>query len=244
MTEALGYPYMYWVGMNPPADATPSQVTEFDDFYTGTHLGEVLASNPGFKRASRYELIQQDPDGDFGPRWLAVYEMAGEAAARGYAARNDGPAAGRPTYTPGPELWTRNETSWRMIWRKVSEAGASDELPHGIFMVGMNLPADASPEGVAEFNDFYSNVHRAEVMAESGYDRGVRFELEREFRHPAPGAPRFLAVYTADEAATEATLAQRRAGVGPGPRSAGPPTWDARETAWRLGYRLVAMKEI
>src|SRR5215510_13688744 len=58
------------------------------------HVPEVVASNPGFVRGTRYELLQPDPRGDWGPRWLAVYEMDGEAAARTYAQRNDAPPAG------------------------------------------------------------------------------------------------------------------------------------------------------
>ena len=104
---AFSYPFMYWVGMNTAPDTDAAALAEFNAFYSKTHVPEVVASNPGFVRGSRYELLQPDPRGDFGPRWLAIYEMDGEAAARTYAQRNDGPAEGRPTYTPGPAAWRR-----------------------------------------------------------------------------------------------------------------------------------------
>ena len=79
--EAFSSPFMYWVGMNIAPDTDAAALAEFNTFYSKTHVPEVLASNPGFVRGWRYELLQPDPRGDFGPRWLAVYEMDGEAAA-------------------------------------------------------------------------------------------------------------------------------------------------------------------
>ena len=120
MAEAFSYPFMYWVGMNTAPDTDAAALAEFNAFYSKTHVPEVLANNPGFVRGSRYELLQPDPRGDFGPRWLAIYEMDGEAAARTYAQRNDGPPEGRPTYTPGPAAWRQTQTMWRMIWRRLA----------------------------------------------------------------------------------------------------------------------------
>src|SRR5713101_1425483 len=116
MEEAFSSPFMYWVGMNTTPDTDATALAEFSRFYSKTHLPEVVASNPGFVRGSRYELLQPDPRGDFGPRWLAVYEMDGEAAADGYITRNDGLPEGRPRYTPGPAAWRQTETRWRLLW--------------------------------------------------------------------------------------------------------------------------------
>jgi hypothetical protein len=242
MTEAFSSPYMYWVGMDTAPDADPAALTAFNQFYSMTHVPEVLANNPGFTRASRYELLNPDPRGDFGPKWLAVYEMDSEAAAKAYAARNDGPAEGRPRYTPGPSAWQGAQTRWRMIWRRLSSTGTADQPPHSIFMVGMNVPPDTDEAGLAEFNEFYTTTHVPEVMAYLGYLRGTRFELYREFRYPEPGCPRFCAIYEADAAATEADQ-QRRATSnsrsGPSPLSSGPPTWEKHDTLWRLVYRRI-----
>src|SRR5688572_13690504 len=108
-------PFTYWVGMDTPAEASAHTLADFNTFYNETHLPEVLRHNPGFTRASRYELLVPDARGDFGPRWLAVYEMADTAAMRGYIERNDGPPEGRPQYTPGLADFGP-ETRWRMIW--------------------------------------------------------------------------------------------------------------------------------
>ncbi len=244
MAEAFSYPFMYWVGMNTAPDTDAAALAAFNAFYSKIHLPEVVASNPGFVRGSRYELLHPDPRGDFGPRWLAVYEMDGEAAARTYAQRNDGPPEGRPTYTPGPAAWQQTQGMWRIIWRRIASCGTTSQPPHSIFMVGMNVPPDTDAAGLAEFNAFYTNIHVPEVMAHSGYSRGTRFELDRAFRHPQPGCPRFCAIYEADEATIEASQ-QRRDNPNPQPGrrplSLGPPTWEKHDTLWRLVYRRIEL---
>ena len=234
-------PFMYWVGMNTAADTPAAELTRFNDFYSGTHVREVLAANPGFVRASRYELLEPDPRGDLGPRWLAIYEMDSEAAAGGYIARSDGPAEGRPQYTPGPPAWQRYESWWRLIWRRI--APAEGEVGAGgapyLYFVAMNVPPDTDEAGLNEFNDFYTRTHVPEVVAANHFQRGTRYELYREFRHPAPGAPRFLAVYEGDDTAIE-TRARRRENPAEAPAlSSGPPAWEAHDTLWRLMYRRI-----
>jgi hypothetical protein len=67
MQQAFAYPFMYWVGMNTPPDTDSTAVAEFSQFYSTIHVPEVVASNPGFVRGTRYELLQPDPRGDYGP---------------------------------------------------------------------------------------------------------------------------------------------------------------------------------
>ena len=51
------------------------------------------------------------------------------------------------------------------------------------YWVGMDIPADTSAADVAAFNDFYSNVHKAEVLAGNpGFLRGRRYELRKTTR--------------------------------------------------------------
>ena len=242
MKQAFSYPFVYWIGMNTAPGTEAGAIEEFQEFYGKTHAPEVLAANPGFVRATRYELIGPDPRGAPAPRWLTAYEMDGEAAARAYAERNDGPPEGRPKYTPWPAASQPMEITWRMIWRGVSSCGTASQPPHSIFMVGMNVPADTDEEGLAAFNDFYTNIHVPEVMALGGYVRGTRLELSREFRHSAPGCPRFCAIYEADEATTKANM-QWRGNPGSRPArpqlSSGPPTWEKHDTLWRLVYRRI-----
>ena len=240
--QAFAHPFMYWVGMDTDPRTTPEALAEFNRFYSTTHVGEVLAAHPGFVSASRYELLDPDPRGGMhcGPRWLAVYEMADEAAARQYVKDNERPWLHRRRYSPWPAARKRAKTVWRMIWQQISATGSNDQAPESVFVVGMNVPADTDATGLAEFNSFYTDTHVPEVMAYGGYARGTRFELYREFAHPAPGCPRFCAIYEADAAATEARDARRAAR---GTLSSGPPAWEKRDTVWRLVYRRLPPPE-
>src|SRR3954451_24434339 len=178
-------PYMYWVGMNTPADTSPEEMAKFNDFYSNIHMHEVVQNNPGFVRGTRYELSEPDVRGTFGPRWLAVYEMEDEDAAKGYIARNDGPPEGRPNYTAGPDAFKENEGWWRLIWNRIApkagELGAG-EAPF-LYFVAMNVPPETDAKGLAEFDQFYTNIHVPEVVAMSEFIRGHRYELYKEFRH-------------------------------------------------------------
>src|SRR5215470_5045318 len=103
---------MYWVGMSTTA-ADATALAEFNDFYSNTHLPEVVAQNAGFARATRYELIDPDPRGGIAPGWLAAYEIDSEAAARTYIDRSDGSADARPKYTHGPAVFKSADHVWR-----------------------------------------------------------------------------------------------------------------------------------
>ena len=84
----------------------------------------------------------------------------------------------------------------------------------------------------------YSGGGRRMIEA---YERGVRYESLRAFRHPDPGGPRFLAVYDIKDEAAARTHLQRRANPQPGggTLSAGPLVWQRHDTLWRLTYRRV-----
>jgi len=239
---AFTFPFAYWVGMDTDPRTTPEALAEFNQFYSTTHVGEVIAAHPGFVTASRYELLDPDPRGGVhvGPRWLAVYEMKDEASAEQYVKDNARPWLHRQKYSPWPPARKRAKTVWRMLWRQIAAAGSTDQPPESIFMVGMNVPADTDAQGLAEFNTFYTETHMPEVVAAGGYDRATRFELYRDFAHPPPGCPRFCAIYEADAAATEARESRHAARA---PLSSGPPTWDQRDTIWRLVYHRIPPPE-
>jgi hypothetical protein len=227
---------MYWVGMDTDPRTTPEALAEFNHFYTTTHVHEVVAAHPGFTTASRYELLDPDPRGGVhaGPRWLAVYDMTDEAAALQYIKDQERPWLHRRRYSPWPAARKRAKTVWRMLWRQLSATGSADQLPESLFMVGMDVPAATDAAGLAEFNAFYTATHVPEVMAWGGYTRATRFELYREFAHPAPGCPRFCAIYEADASATAARAGRRAARPALSP---GPPAWEQHQTLWRLVYR-------
>jgi hypothetical protein len=233
---------MYWVGMETDPRTTPEALKEFNRFYSTTHVGEVVAAHPGFISATRYELVVPDLRGGVhaGPRWLAVYGMEDEAAAQRYIEDNARPWLHRRKYSPWPSARRRAKTVWRMLWRQTSITGSTDELPESVYLVGMNVPADADEHALAEFNAFYTGTHVPEDMKYSGYARGTRLELYRDFAHPAPGCPRFCAVYEADAEATEARESRR---ANRPPLSSGPPAWEKHDTLWRLVYRRIPPRE-
>ena len=238
-------PYMYWVGMNTQPDTSAADLADFNDFYSHTHVREVLAANPGFIRATRYELVDQDARGAFGPRWLAAYEMDSREAAGLYIRRNDGPPERRPSYTAGPAAWQQYEGWWRLIWHRLApEAGElGDAGAPYIFVVGMDVPEGTTEQALDEFNHFYTTIHVPEVVAAGNFLRGARYQLHRSFRHPEPGAPQFMAVYEGTEESMQ-TRAQRAAAPSSAPAlSSGPPAWEAHVTAWRLMYRLIDSRE-
>lgn len=241
-TGMANAPYMYWVGMNTAPDLTPEEEKKFSDFYSNTHAHEVVASNDGFIRATRYEKLEGDPRNDHGPRWLAMYEMNSKDAADCYIEHNDGPPEGRPKYTPGLNMGRQTGVGgWRLIWRR--HAPVEGDVGTGgapyIMLIGMDVPPGTDAEGMKQFDEFYTNTHVPEVVRNSNFIRGTRYEMYRQFSHPEPGSPRFLALYEGDEKAMQ-TRAERRANPGSGPKStSGPPPWEAHDTMWRLIYKRV-----
>jgi len=177
--------------MDTDPRTTPEALADFNEFYNTTHVHEVIAAHPGFVGVSRYELL--DAQQHAGPRWLAVYEMADEAAAEQYLKDNARPWLHRKKYSPWPSARRKARTVWRMLWRQVSTTGSIDHPPESILIVGMNTP---------------------EISEHPEFARATCFELFREFAHPAPGSPRFCIVYedsTGDQSTQEPQVAWRLA---------------------------------
>lgn len=79
------------------SDAVPGREDEYNDWYTGTHLREIVET-PGFVAAQRFRLVS--PSDDPAPHsYLAIYEIEGdldearEALAAGSASRGPVPDA-------------------------------------------------------------------------------------------------------------------------------------------------------
>jgi hypothetical protein len=64
-----------------------------------------------------------------------------------------------------------------------------------MYLVGMTEAAAAGPTEVDAFNQFYNTIHVPEVLTGYGFESGARYERLREFMHPEPGSPRYLAMY-------------------------------------------------
>jgi hypothetical protein len=179
----VSHPFTYWVGMDTDPRTSPADLAEFNRFYSTTHVHEVIAAHPGFLSASRYELVDPEPrDGTrSGPRWLAVYGMADEAAAVQYLKDNARPWLHRRRYSPWPAARKRAKTVWRMIWRQLPSTGPTAQPSGPILIVGTNTATQS----------------------------GTRLELYRSFAPPEPGCPRFCTIYEPDAAVETAEAVWR-----------------------------------
>jgi hypothetical protein len=117
------------------------------------------------------------------------------------------------------------------VYQQVTETGPATAPSYGIYLLGVNPPPEATPDDLATFNDFYTNVHLPEVADRRHARRAIRYELVEELKAPYKGAPRYLAVYEVDEEG-----ASNRRHTGP-PYTSGPEVWQQHKTPWRLWYR-------
>jgi hypothetical protein len=188
LTPAVfAHPFTYWVGMDTDPRTTPEALAEFNRFYSTVHVHEVIAAHAGFVGVSRYELLDPEPRAGLqpGPRWLAVYGMADEAAALQYLKDNARPWLHRRQYSAWPAARRRAKTVWRMLWRQTSVSGSTDQPSESVLLVGTNAPLEPdTPAG--------------------GYVRATWWELYRAFAHPDPGCPRFSAAYEGELTPTQA----------------------------------------
>ena len=105
-------PYaIYLLGVNPPKDASDSELVTFNDFYTNVHLVEVAERRHAL-RAVRFELVEEVKPPYLGaPRFLAAYEVDESSASQ---RRHIG-----PPYSKGPDVWQRHSTPWRLWYRRL-----------------------------------------------------------------------------------------------------------------------------
>jgi hypothetical protein len=105
---------IFIVGMNVPPATDEAGLAEFNTFYTGTHVPEVMAYG-GYARGTRFELYRSfahpDPSS---PRFCAIYEADAEATDQREARREK-----RPKLSSGPPTWEQHDTQWRLIYRRI-----------------------------------------------------------------------------------------------------------------------------
>jgi hypothetical protein len=111
-SPAIEKPFaIYLLGVNPPPDLSAKELTAFNDFYTNVHLVEVAERRHAL-RAVRYELVEEVRAPYLGaPHFLAVYEVDEASASQ---RRHVG-----PPYSPGPDVWQRHTTPWRLWYRRL-----------------------------------------------------------------------------------------------------------------------------
>jgi hypothetical protein len=83
-------------------DPVPGQEDEYNEWYTGTHLREVV-STPGFVAAQRFKLVH----GNSPHSYLAIYEVDGDLEAAKASL-----AAGRAHRVPTPDAMAVERESW------------------------------------------------------------------------------------------------------------------------------------
>ena len=103
---------IYLLGVDPPQGLTDGELDVFNAFYTDVHLPEVAERRHAL-RAVRYELEREvRPPYQGAPRFLAVYEVDETSASN---RRHVG-----PPYSPGPDVWRRHTTPWRLWYRRLA----------------------------------------------------------------------------------------------------------------------------
>ena len=108
---------IYLLGVNPPDELTDDELLAFNHFYTDVHLPEVAERRHAL-RAVRYELEREvRPPYKGAPRFLAAYEVDETSASN---RRHTG-----PPYSPGPDVWQRHTTPWRLWYRRLSPDGGA-----------------------------------------------------------------------------------------------------------------------
>jgi hypothetical protein len=205
-----------------PEVRSPGPVTAWSgwDLHAGATAETAAASLRDHDAEQAYDLIAVAARGFRPPRFIRTADVA-------TAGHDDG----------AEEIHEGLKMTWSMLYRRVAETGPTAVVPYGIYLLGVNPPADMTDADLDVFNAFYTNVHMPEVAERRHALRAVRYELLRAIRPPYQGAPRFLAVYEVDEAG-----ASNRRHVGP-PYTAGPKVWQRHKTPWRLWYRRLTAED-
>jgi hypothetical protein len=110
--------YLFMVGMDPAPGSDADARAEFERFYTGVHVPEVVAAG-GYACGTRLRRLGEPAP--TGPEFCAVYdadETAGQAKLASFETRS----AGRPrvAYSEGPPSWQGRTTAWRLLYRRVT----------------------------------------------------------------------------------------------------------------------------
>jgi hypothetical protein len=121
---------------------------------------------------------------------------------------------------------------WAVTYRQIAETASRRSVPYAVYLLGVNPPDGASAQQLAEFNEFYTEVHLREVAERRRALRAVRYERVDEIKPPYPPAPAYLAAYELDEASA---AVRRHSGPAYSP---GPAVWRQHTTPWRLWYLL------
>jgi hypothetical protein len=221
-------PFVLWVGLNVD-NANTRDATAVERYFTSRFATDVASEHPALGRPRCYDLIAPDRHRGFGSRFLVEFDVV-----NGRAAAKAAETAADLSVSAAPRAWgARVSTDWVLAYRFLNETDPPTVRPYGIYMVGVDPPADIDEAGLLEFNAFYTDVHVPEVARRRHCLRAARYELAQDELIPPEGRPRFVAVYEVDEKG-----AARAGHVGFG-YTKGPRVWERHKTPWRLWYRLL-----
>jgi hypothetical protein len=221
-------PFTTWSGIEIHTDDGQA-LAEITKFFESDYLAAITSAHPSLVEVQRYELLATDRHGGFGAKLLTALTWGGDPE----VAESAGQSA--PSLLPdAPAAWRDGtSTSWSLLYRYLAETGPTVDLPHAIYLVGVNPPRPMSDEERASFVEFYTGVHVPEVAKRRHCTRATVYELDRELLQPNEGTPQFLAAY---EVADAASVVTRHVGFG---YSRGPAVWEKHKTPWRLWYQRV-----
>ncbi len=233
--------YMLAVGVNPSEGASADEIVNFKENYVQTEVPAIVESHPGMLFAITYEQIEYDPDLLKGPHLLTFYDVEDEATAVAYAKE-------LAAQSPAPFI--------SLVWKQVEDATGTPSVNGGpfIYLSGQSPAPGTDEQGEKDYNDLYTNHHIPELVGCCHFLWGVRYKLHTEVTHPAPGAPKYLALYEASPtsfrpAGAGAWMCAPRGTYEADPKihipepengfTVGPPSWVNRVVTWRLSYARV-----
>jgi hypothetical protein len=111
--------HLLFVYTNPLSD---EQDAEFNDWYTNTHLGEIVAI-PGFAAATRYKVAGAGAEGAR-HRYLAIYELE-EGVTPDEARANLGAAMQGGTLHMTDTIAVGDPAESQSFWEQISDRVAS-----------------------------------------------------------------------------------------------------------------------
>lgn len=220
--ETHSNPSTLWLGIDDRTHAPEGALQA--DLPASPNIAEL---DPDLAVGHRYELLAPDRHRAFGSKFITTFDFRDEQSAQGWTAQKERLFDSSAL----PALPTGLAVQWALLYRYLTETGPSLVRPYAIYVVGVDPPSGMDASELAEFNEFYTNVHVPEVVRRRHCLRATRYELDRELLHPHEGSPQFLAVYEVDERAARVT-----SHVGGG-YSRGPAVWNRHTTPWRLWYR-------
>lgn len=116
---------LYVVVMSPPELVGRAGADEFERYYAGRHLGEIV-EEIGYLRASLFAAASVPDDkwrNGSGRRYLAIYEAADEQALQRQAVRVQ--AMADLSFEGAPPAWASRRVAWRAAFRPMALSAGS-----------------------------------------------------------------------------------------------------------------------